>query len=621
MKRIISLCIALFILISPLPIVSQTASAAPSAPYVVNYSSSNNLSASNDSTVVPGSTGVASQRFVVSGSGWNGAFYTDWGTHDVSAYNTLDFWVKGGAGGEALSMNVSDGTNSYTANIQTPSDASWKHVSIDFSAMTGVDFTKWKTITFTSNSSTVNTTFYMNNVQFSYLDPYTGPQVTVVPWNGAQSAVSLTFDDGVDSQLDYAVPALNAKGMKATFFITETAITGSRKEDWKKLPLAGHEIGNHSKHHYEPSANPTQPYQRTYDDTLGYDETVAAQTEIAQAMGTPVVTYAYPYTNNDPYLVKYLKDTHLSARGGWGNGTYYMNPSDTPDWMNISSRFTWEEGSFNTDYKSWVDNAISQGAWTVITAHDVGGTATSLPLDQMNLLINYLDTKRSSIWIAPYGTVSGYWRAQKTIENLTPNATLTGTSYNWNVPAYFPNNINLKVKLKNGDGYQVVQNGQVIQPDAGGNYTISFGAKSLELKRKPYAVNYSNSNNLTASTDAAVVPGNTGVASQKFVYAGSGWNGAFYTNDWASHDVSAYNTLDFWVKAGAGGVTLSMYVSDGTNGYSVNIQTPSDASWKHVSIPLATMTGVNFTKWKTITVTSVTNPATFYMNNVQFSRT
>jgi peptidoglycan/xylan/chitin deacetylase (PgdA/CDA1 family) len=610
MKRIFSIFIALLILLSQLPALSQTASAAPADPYIVNYVGNNGLSASSDSTVVPGSTGVASQKFVYSGSGWNGAYYTDWSAHDVSAYNTLDFWVKGGAGAVALSVNVGDGTNTYTTNIQTPSDASWKKVSIDFSTMTGVDFTKWNTITFNCNTNTANTTFYINNVEFSFV--YNGPQVTVVPWNGAQSAISLAFDDGVDSQLDIAVPALDAKGLKATFFITEPQITGSRVNDWKNLLLAGHEIGNHSKHHYDPN-------QVTFNDTLGYDETVGAQTEIAQAMGTTPVSYAYPFTNNNPYLVKYLKDTHLSARGGWGN--YYMKPSYNPDWMNISSQFAWEGGSFNTDYKGWIDTAISQGAWTVLTVHDVGGATTTLPLDQMNLLINYLDSKRSSMWIAPFGTVSGYWRAQKTIENLTPIATSTGTSYTWNVPSYFPNNINLKVKLKNGDGYQVVQNGQVIQPDAGGNYTISFDAKSLELKRQPYAVKYSNADNLTASTDATVVPGNTGVTSQKFVFSGSGWNGAHYTNDWAAHDVSAYNTLDFWVKGGTGGVALSMYVSDGTNGYSTNIQTPSDGSWQHVSINLANMPGVDFTKWKTITFTSVTNPATFYINNVQFSRT
>ncbi|WP_308365669.1 MULTISPECIES: polysaccharide deacetylase family protein [unclassified Microbulbifer] len=482
MKKNFSVSIVLLILLSKLALVSQTVSAAPSAPYIVNYNSSNNISGSTDSTVVPGSTDVASQKFVVSESGWKGAFYTDWQTHDVSDYNTLDFWVKGGSGGEALSISVGDEeNNNYSTSIQTSYDASWQHVSIDLSAMTEVDFTKWKVITFSFSSDIVDTTFYINNVQFSYIEPYTGPEVTVLPWNGLQSAVSLTFDDGLDSQLDYAIPELDAKDIDATFFITETAITGNRKDYWKNLPFNGHEIGNHSKHHYQPSDNPTESYERTFDDTLGYDETVAAQTEIEQAMDTTIVSYAYPYTTNDPHLVKYLQDTHISARGGWVNSGYYMKSSDTPDWMNISCQFTGTEGTFEL-YKGWVDEAISQQAWTVLGIHGVGDIDyTSFPQDTFNLFINYLDANRSSIWIAPYGTVSGYWRAQKIIEDLTPEATSTGTSYTWEVPAYFPNNINLKVKLKNAKGYRLVQNGQAIQADADGNYTISFDAKSLEL--------------------------------------------------------------------------------------------------------------------------------------------
>ncbi len=305
-----------------------------------------------------------------------------------------------------------------------------------------------------------------------------------MPWNGAQSAVSLTFDDALDSQLDVAVPALNAKDMDGTFFIiTETALAGSRKDDWKSLLLSGHELGNHSKHHYRPGADPVDSYERTFDDTLGYDETVAAQAAIEQAMETTVSSYAYPYTDNDPFLVKYLEDTHLSARGGWGpDGTYYMKPSYNPDWMNISCLFTGNEGTFDADYKGWIDNAMSQGAWLVFGIHGVGDIPyTSFPLEQFNLVLDYLDANRSSIWIAPYGAVSGYWRAQKIIEGLTPNATFTGTSYTWQVPTYFPNNINIKVKMKNGIGFQLVQNGQVIQPDADGNYTISFAAASFEL--------------------------------------------------------------------------------------------------------------------------------------------
>ncbi len=484
MKKHFSLFVALLILLSKFALVSL---AAPAAPYVLNFSNinSDNLFVSSDSSVVPGSTGVASQKLVVSAGGWNGAFFTDWSSHDVSAYNALDFWVKGGAGGEAISITVGDGANNYSTNIQTPSDASWMHVSIDFPTMTGVDFKKWKAVTFSCSTTTVNTSFYINKVEFSYIDAYAGPKMTVLPWNGMPSAVTLAFDDGLDSQLDYAVPELNTKKFDATFFITETAITGGRKNDWQSLLLSGHEIGNHSKHHYAPNANPTQPYERTFNDTLGYDESVAAQLEIAQAMGTNVISYAYPYTNNDPHLAKYLLNTHVSARGGWGkNGTYIMKPSYNPDWINISSQFTSKDGSFDANYKGWVDNAISDGAWVVITTHDLGDSNTTLPLDQFNLLINYLDANRSKIWIAPYGAVSSYWRAQKIIEALTPTATSSGTSYAWNVPSYFPKNIHLKVKLNKGAAYQVVQNGQVIQPDASGNYIISFNAKSLELTYK-----------------------------------------------------------------------------------------------------------------------------------------
>ncbi len=38
--------------------------------------------------------------------------------------------------------------------------------------------------------------------------------------NGAKGAVSLTYDDGLTSQLDHAVPQLDARGLKATFFLS-----------------------------------------------------------------------------------------------------------------------------------------------------------------------------------------------------------------------------------------------------------------------------------------------------------------------------------------------------------------------------------------------------------------
>ena len=65
---------------------------------------------------------------------------------------------------------------------------------------------------------------------------------------GARAAVSLTYDDGLDSQLANAVPDLDAHGFKATFFLTEENMD-ARLTDWQTLEHAGHEMADHTVTH------------------------------------------------------------------------------------------------------------------------------------------------------------------------------------------------------------------------------------------------------------------------------------------------------------------------------------------------------------------------------------
>src|SRR5207244_797428 len=65
---------------------------------------------------------------------------------------------------------------------------------------------------------------------------------------GARAAVSLTYDDGLNSQLDNAVPELKRLGMKATFFLTENNAHW-RLADWEALARDGHEVANHTMTH------------------------------------------------------------------------------------------------------------------------------------------------------------------------------------------------------------------------------------------------------------------------------------------------------------------------------------------------------------------------------------
>ena len=65
---------------------------------------------------------------------------------------------------------------------------------------------------------------------------------------GARAAVSLTYDDGLDSQLANAAPDLKAFGFKATFFLTEENMN-ARLADWQALERAGHEMADHTVSH------------------------------------------------------------------------------------------------------------------------------------------------------------------------------------------------------------------------------------------------------------------------------------------------------------------------------------------------------------------------------------
>ncbi|GAA0334781.1 polysaccharide deacetylase family protein [Sphingomonas oligophenolica] len=66
--------------------------------------------------------------------------------------------------------------------------------------------------------------------------------------DGKSGAVSLTYDDGLPSQLDYAMPQLEAGGMRGTFFVTGNEIP-PRDAEWRAAAARGHEIADHTIDH------------------------------------------------------------------------------------------------------------------------------------------------------------------------------------------------------------------------------------------------------------------------------------------------------------------------------------------------------------------------------------
>jgi len=102
---------------------------------------------------------------------------------------------------------------------------------------------------------------------------------------GAKAAVSLTYDDALDSQIANAVPALREAGFRATFFLTKDNV-GEALDEWIQVARAGHEIGNHSQTH--PNFAMTRP------SFIG-GEFAEAQRTIAQATGQVPVWLRAPF--------------------------------------------------------------------------------------------------------------------------------------------------------------------------------------------------------------------------------------------------------------------------------------------------------------------------------------
>ena len=117
--------------------------------------------------------------------------------------------------------------------------------------------------------------------------------------------VLITVDDGRLDNFTMARPILNARGIKATFFVPTIAIGWDTCMDWDqlgRLVLEGHRVESHGVNH----ADLTDP--ALSNDTI-LDELVRSK-EILEA-GIPgpyeVVAFAYPFGYNDERTVDILE--------------------------------------------------------------------------------------------------------------------------------------------------------------------------------------------------------------------------------------------------------------------------------------------------------------------------
>ena len=227
--------------------------------------------------------------------------------------------------------------------------------------------------------------------------------------NNAKAAVSLSYDDALNSQLDNAVPALNEFNIKASFYITLSSDAFlNRINEWKTLPKNGHEIGNHSLFHQcekLPEREWITPYKDLYkiDADQMLEEITVTNRVLASLLNTKVTTFTVPcgeyYASGKNYLEK-IAPLFIGAKSEFDrkiNDKQNFNP------YHVSSIAMTDENI--QEVYSALEQAKESGALVSIIFHGIEGEHLSISKKEHRRLLNYLNENKNIFYTDTFNAI------------------------------------------------------------------------------------------------------------------------------------------------------------------------------------------------------------------------
>ena len=229
---------------------------------------------------------------------------------------------------------------------------------------------------------------------------------------GTRLALSLTFDDARDSQLDVGAPILRAHGVRATFYVLPEVIQ-RRAAEWRALAGDGHEIGNHSTTHPCSGNFGFSRHNALEDHTLeavGADIDAASDT-IEKLFGERPTTFAYPcgqsFVGRGESRASYVPLVARRFLAGRAYGSEAANDLRRCDLAHVEAFVA--DGLRGGALVDLVERGVADGRWVVLAGHDVGGGG------EQTVLASALDAlcRRAAepdVWVAPVAEVAARLR-------------------------------------------------------------------------------------------------------------------------------------------------------------------------------------------------------------------
>lgn len=221
--------------------------------------------------------------------------------------------------------------------------------------------------------------------------------------NGAKAAVSLGYDDGLDSQLDHVIPQLNKRGLRASFYVPINGPTlPGRQNEWKAAAAAGHELGNHSLFHSCSAKGPGREWvlpHRDLDKQMAaavQEQVIAANTWLQSLDGRTKRTFTPPCLDlqaGGQDFVKALQPQFVAYRAagpGLVTDTAQLDPYAMPVYF--------VEGMSGEQLIALVEKAAAQGALVSLLFHGVGAEHLSVTREAHDQLLDHLAKHKARFW-------------------------------------------------------------------------------------------------------------------------------------------------------------------------------------------------------------------------------
>ncbi|MDP2714366.1 polysaccharide deacetylase family protein [Rheinheimera sp.] len=236
--------------------------------------------------------------------------------------------------------------------------------------------------------------------------------------NGAKAAVSLAYDDSLATQLDIALPALNAHGLKASFYLQLSGpLISQRLADWRAAAAQGHELGNHTLFHQCSAAKPGRDWVAAENDLDNISAVqLVQQIRLANSMlfaidGQTERTFTAPcgdeLAGGQAYLPLIYSD-FVAIKAKTGPIITDMTK------LNVHAvEVIAPVGSSGAELIALVKQAAQHGTMVNFTFHGIGGDHLSVSAQAHAELLAYLAANRDIYWTDTFLNIMQYVTAQQ----------------------------------------------------------------------------------------------------------------------------------------------------------------------------------------------------------------